>query len=242
MTDGLPPLHVREWGRGDRTVVLLHGFMGSSDSWRRVGAALADDGWRVLAPDLPGHGRSAPDPALTVPRAAASVVAALRARSAGTPAVAVGHSYGGVVLAAARVELRPARTILVDAVPRFRGGVDRAALLAGYARDRRTRTEDELRRTRPHYGAEEVRVEAAAAEAFDPETAAAVASSADGAWPLPAGAVVIRARPSAYVDDEDAAALRRAGVVVRDVPGAAHSVWYSHYDAFMTALRASLPG
>lgn len=234
-------LHVREWGEGDRTAVLLHGSMGSADSWWRVGPALAETGWRVLALDLPGHGRSPRDPRLTVPRAARAVVATLRARSVVAPGLAVGHSYGGVVLAAAREELRPARTVLVDAVPRFRGSGDRAELLAGYARDRLTRTEGELRRTRPHYGDEDVRVEAAAADAFDPETAAALASSADGAWPLPAGAVVIRARPSVYVTDEDAGALAEAGVVLRDVPGAAHSVWYSHYDAFMTALRASIP-
>ncbi|GAB3105898.1 alpha/beta fold hydrolase [Isoptericola nanjingensis] len=235
-------LRVREWGEGDRTAVLLHGFMGSADSWWRVGPALAEAGWRVLAPDLPGHGRSPRDPRLTVPRAARAVVATLRARTVVAPGLAVGHSFGGVVLAAAREELRPARTVLVDAVPRFHGGGARAALLAGYARDRRARTADELRRTRPHYGDEDVRVEAAAADAFDPETGAAVASSADGAWPLPDGAVVIRASPSAFVTDEDAAALARDGVVVRDVPGAAHSVWYSHYDAFMAALRASLPG
>jgi len=138
VTDDPSLLHVREWGDGDRAAVLLHGFMGSSDSWWRVGPALAETGWRVLALDLPGHGRSPRDPRLAVPRAARAVVATLRARSVAAPGLAVGHSYGGVVLAAAREELRPARAVLVDAVPRFRGGGDRAELLAGYARDRRT--------------------------------------------------------------------------------------------------------
>ncbi|MGF0115172.1 alpha/beta fold hydrolase [Promicromonospora sp. Marseille-Q5078] len=235
-------LHVREWGAGDRTAVLLHGFMGSADSWWRVGPALAAGGWRVLALDLPGHGGSPRDPALSVARAAAAVVATVRDRSAPAPELAVGHSYGGVVLAAARDELRPRRTVLVDAVPRFRGGGDRVELRARYARDRLARTADELRRTRPHYGEQDVRVEVAAAEAFDPDTAAAVASSPDGAWPLPPGAVVVRAAPSTFVTDDDAASLRRDGVVVRDVAGAAHSVWYSHYDEFMAAICAAVPG
>lgn len=234
-------LHGREWGDGDRTAVLLHGFMGSADSWWRVGPELAADGWRVLALDLPGHGRSPRDPRLTVVRAASAVAATLRARDVEAPDLAVGHSYGGVVLSAAREELDPGRTVLVDAVSRFDGGGDRAHLHAEYARARRGRTYDDLRRTRPHYGERAARVEAASAEAFDPETAAAVLSSPGGSWPLPAGAVVIRASPSAYVSDEDAHALTGTGVVVRDVPGAAHSVWYSHFAEFMAVLRSVVP-
>ncbi|MFD6176103.1 MULTISPECIES: alpha/beta fold hydrolase [unclassified Isoptericola] len=241
MNGDLPRLHVREWGGGDRTALLLHGFMGSGDSWWRVGPALAESGWRVLAPDLPGHGSSPRDPQLTVPRAARAVVATFRERSTAGPEIAVGHSYGGVVLAAARAELRPARTVLVDALPRFRGGGDPVELRADYERDRRARTYDDLRRTRPHYGEQDARVEAAAAEAFDPVTAAAVVSSPDGDWPLPAGAAVIRPAPSAFVPDDDAARLAAGGVVVRDVPGAAHSVWYGHYEEFMAALREVLP-
>lgn len=48
--------------------------------------------------------------------------------------------------------------------------------------------------------------------------------------------ISVRAEPSAYVDDETAALHRGRGVIVRDVPGAAHSVWYSHFDEFVAAL------
>ncbi len=36
-------------------VILLHGFPQDGRCWARVGAALADDGYRVLAPDLRGY-------------------------------------------------------------------------------------------------------------------------------------------------------------------------------------------
>jgi hypothetical protein len=49
---------------------------------------------------------------------------------------------------------------------------------------------------------------------------------------------VVRALPSDYVSDEAAEAMRKNGVVVRDIPGASHSVWYSHFDEFMTLLPA----
>src|SRR3954469_434708 len=55
-------LHVAEKGDGN-PVVLLHGFPELAYSWRHQIDALADAGYRVLAPDMRGYGRSAaPDP------------------------------------------------------------------------------------------------------------------------------------------------------------------------------------
>ena len=39
------PLHVEEWGTGDRTAVLLHGLAGSSASWWELGPELARRGF-----------------------------------------------------------------------------------------------------------------------------------------------------------------------------------------------------
>lgn len=44
-------------GDGEETLLLIHGMAGSSDTWRRVMPRLAER-YRVIAPDLPGHGRS----------------------------------------------------------------------------------------------------------------------------------------------------------------------------------------
>src|SRR6266536_3950144 len=46
--------------RGD--VLLMHGFPESSYMWRDLMPALVGDGWRAIAPDLPGFGDSPPDP------------------------------------------------------------------------------------------------------------------------------------------------------------------------------------
>jgi haloalkane dehalogenase len=50
----------RRQSRGD--VLLLHGVPESSYMWRDLMPALVGDGWRAVAPDLPGFGGSAPDP------------------------------------------------------------------------------------------------------------------------------------------------------------------------------------
>jgi haloalkane dehalogenase len=56
-------LAYRESGPGDAPVVLLvHGYPESSYMWSDALVALADTGWRGVAPDLPGYGDSEPDP------------------------------------------------------------------------------------------------------------------------------------------------------------------------------------
>jgi pimeloyl-ACP methyl ester carboxylesterase len=53
------PFHVLSWG--DRTappVLLLHGVASNARTWWRIGPALAAAGYRVVAPDMPGHGRT----------------------------------------------------------------------------------------------------------------------------------------------------------------------------------------
>ncbi len=54
------PLVWHEWGQGE-PLVLLHGGAGSWRHWARNIPALARE-WRVLAPDMPGLGESAPPP------------------------------------------------------------------------------------------------------------------------------------------------------------------------------------
>ncbi|HJO95204.1 MAG TPA: alpha/beta hydrolase [Victivallales bacterium] len=45
-------------GEGDEYVVLLHGLFGNSGVWHKIMPALANDGFKVIAPDLPGYGWS----------------------------------------------------------------------------------------------------------------------------------------------------------------------------------------
>jgi haloalkane dehalogenase len=55
-------LAYRETGApSDRAVVLVHGYPESSFMWQHALPALADAGFRALAPDLPGYGDSEPD-------------------------------------------------------------------------------------------------------------------------------------------------------------------------------------
>src|SRR5262249_54648018 len=102
-------LNVREWGTGDRVAVLIHGITSDSTSWRRFGPDLAARGYRVLAPDLRGHGLSGRG--LYSPEAwAEDVLESVPPR----PELALGHSLGGIVLALAVDRLLPARAVYED--------------------------------------------------------------------------------------------------------------------------------
>lgn len=82
------------------TVVLLHGMPASAELWRGVLPRLAEAGYRVWAPDLPGYGntRIPADGDHSVAGAAEWVAAWLRAGGAGSPGHPVwlvGHDLGG---------------------------------------------------------------------------------------------------------------------------------------------------
>jgi pimeloyl-ACP methyl ester carboxylesterase len=89
-------LHVAEAGAGP-LVVLLPGFPQFWWTWRHQIAALADAGFRVVAPDLRGYGASDKPPrgydAFTL---AADVAGLIRALGE-TDAVVVGHDWGATI-------------------------------------------------------------------------------------------------------------------------------------------------
>jgi proline iminopeptidase len=91
-------LHVHEMGEG-RPLVALHGGPGLDGSvWFPGLAPLADEGWRILALDHRGNGRSdAGDPARwTVPQMADDVEEVLRRLALSDPVV-LGWSFGSFV-------------------------------------------------------------------------------------------------------------------------------------------------
>jgi pimeloyl-ACP methyl ester carboxylesterase len=86
-------------------VVLVHGLGGAASNWRLIAPALAA-GRRVIVPELPGHGGSAPlDGAASLDPFAEALLAVAEAEDA-MPAPWIGHSLGGLVALRAAA-LRP---------------------------------------------------------------------------------------------------------------------------------------
>ena len=103
------------------TIVLVHGLGDEADSWRRILPPLASAGLRVLAPDLPGFGRSAAPGRINLARHGEAVLRLLEAAdvSPARPAVLAGSSMGGAVIQ----EAARKRPDLVKALIFIDGGI-----------------------------------------------------------------------------------------------------------------------
>jgi pimeloyl-ACP methyl ester carboxylesterase len=86
-----------------RLVVFVHGTPGNARGWSDY-LMHAPLGFHYIAVDRPGFGNSGPDEAVvSLPEQAAAVAAVIRAQAAG-PAILVGHSLGGPVIAQTAVD------------------------------------------------------------------------------------------------------------------------------------------
>ncbi|WP_170181788.1 alpha/beta fold hydrolase [Phreatobacter stygius] len=77
-------------------LLLIHGSPGEGRAWNRV-VPLLDRQFRVLTPDLPGYGGSAPLPEAGGGTAAMAADVGELVASLGEPVFLAGHSYGGNV-------------------------------------------------------------------------------------------------------------------------------------------------
>lgn len=126
------PVHYLVRGEGP-PVVLVHGVLAWSYTWRKNLGAIAGAGYRVLAPDLLGHGFSDRTRGLgyTLDHQTEMLAGFLRTL-AGRPAILVGHSMGGDIalrLAVRYPELLQA-LVLVSAAGYLQGGVSANLLRA----------------------------------------------------------------------------------------------------------------
>lgn len=99
-------------GEGTQEIVFLHGVTSHGRHARRLAEDGLGAGWRVLAPDLLGHGDSPNEPPWSIDRHVEAVVSIV----GHTPRVWVGHSFGGRLAfeIAARHPALVERLVLLD--------------------------------------------------------------------------------------------------------------------------------
>ena len=100
MVDGIELYYIEDGPADGPPVILLHGFGGSTFTWRETIPALADAGYRVIAYDRPPYGLSEKSADIDVSGSAyADQLAGLMDALDIESAVLVGHSAGGDVIA-----------------------------------------------------------------------------------------------------------------------------------------------
>ena len=113
---------VREWGRGDRLALLLHGFPDDADSMAPLAARLSAAGYRCVAPFMRGYAPSGPgrDYGLA---SLGDDVGGLVTALGHADALVVGHDWGALATYAALrrhpARVRVAVTLSVPPVPAF---------------------------------------------------------------------------------------------------------------------------
>jgi pimeloyl-ACP methyl ester carboxylesterase len=264
-------LATRTWGPagdGRPLALLLHGITSSSRTWWRLGPALAERGYEVLAPDLRGHGGSPrSERGLGPADLAADVAETVAVHHGGTRGdggaavdLLVGHSLGALVsLALLATRPRFARRLLLEDPPGPLG-IDWAELAAGIEYDAGRAHQDpaalraELERENPSWppGEAEQRV----ADYTDCD-AAAIAAALRGGVPFDlAGLAATVELPVLLVLADEAAGSSLVGAdraalvaavrqgTVRVLP-AGHSVHREALDAYLLAMDewlAAVPG
>ena len=111
-------MYVREEGSGPDVLFLLHGLGDHSYAFRHAIGPLARAGWRVIAPDLPGFGRSPKPRAVLTLDGQAAVLERILEERAIPRAVFLGHSLG----ASLAIRMRASRAARVRALVLCGGG------------------------------------------------------------------------------------------------------------------------
>lgn len=224
-------LHVHDEGTGDRTAIVIHGGMSDHGTWHAVTARLVARGYRVVAPDLRGHGRS-PRGTYTPELLAEDLVENLPEGAD----VAIGHSLGGLALSLAVERLRPARAVYSD--PGFLLGTMEFATKDFMVRMVTEATPESIRAMNPRWSDEDVVAEEAGFRRFDITFFDALRNFPADYLPVPPvrPALVQIGDPSLTITPQAAAELEQRGFEVRVVPNAGHCIHRDDIDGFMRSL------
>jgi non-heme chloroperoxidase len=112
-------IYYRDWGTGP-AMVFSHGWPLSSEAWSGQMLFFAEQGYRVIAHDRRGHGKSAQTPAHNDMNSYADDLATVMDQLEVKDAVMVGHSTGGGEVAryiGRHGTKRVAKAVLISAVP-----------------------------------------------------------------------------------------------------------------------------
>jgi pimeloyl-ACP methyl ester carboxylesterase len=228
-------LRVRTWGTGARTALLVHGLSDDSETWWRVGPALADLGFTVLAPDLRGHGRSGRADGYAFTDFAQDLIDTFPVEVD----LALGHSLGAITLALAAGRLQPRRTVLVDPAwlrPR------REVPLGGPL----PKSAAELGPAAASWGPTDTAADLASNARLDPRVASALIDELGPDQHLepppavPQGALVVVPERAPSLPVQAHPAVQALGYEIRTLPGVGHVIHRDDFQAFMDVVRDQL--
>lgn len=232
------PLNVMSWGdpAATRTAVCLHGITANAGAMTQPGRLLARQGWRVIAPDMRGHGES---PRGDGDFSFASLLADFARAVPPEPDVLIGHSFGGTLAQLGVLDgvFRPRALVLEDPVSHFADQATPTAMLA-WDEANLPRTIEGILGLNPGWSRLDAAWKLVSMEQIDFADARA-AFAGNAPWDLRGRAAELAARvPTVWIlpevsrfvpaDDQDRLRREVGARAVVALPGVGHSV---HRDA-----------
>lgn len=111
-------INTLNWGRGtEHLVILVHGALAHAECWSMIAPHLVNQTNRIIAVDLAGMGNSAWQEHYSIEGHINNICDIIKFHKGYKQVTLVGHSYGGIITAAAHHYLSPiikTRLILVD--------------------------------------------------------------------------------------------------------------------------------
>jgi pimeloyl-ACP methyl ester carboxylesterase len=236
---------VARWGDGDGTALLVHGLSSSKEGWWRVGPALADLGYTVVAPDLRRHGEAPASGSMSIDQLATDLLGLGERWD-----VVLGHSLGGaaVVRATVRHPSWAGRLVLEDpALVMPDPDAARAILLADFEHPLTGVAQERLN---PTWHPTDCEIKAEALEASGPEVVeAAITDNPD--WNVVAETASLDVPTLVVGADPERGALvpPALGTSLEDlndrltyarVAGGSHSMHRDELDAFLEVVTGWL--
>ncbi|PPG64252.1 hypothetical protein C5C27_03870 [Rathayibacter sp. AY2B7] len=231
-------LFVRDYGGpGERVALLLHGLGADSRIWYALVPTLHEHGYRVVAPDLAGHGGSPASPAYSPERWASDV----RASVLQTPDLVIGHGLGAVIAARLAPEYGADRLVLLDPAFSDARGLTSALHRGGSVAHVEKGDADSLRHRHPIWTDEQIELDVSAHALWDQDSAGGLtargAAEAPESFPVPTLAVL----PEDPLGHGSlGGVLAGRGVEVRTVPGGGASILREDRAALIASLEDRL--
>ncbi len=91
------PVHIWDSKKGDKTILLLHGYLETLYIFEDFAQALEKEGYRVIMLDLPGHGLSGSNKDINTMEFSATVAVDVLKKCGVDCAYVAGHSMGGYI-------------------------------------------------------------------------------------------------------------------------------------------------
>ncbi len=236
-------LSVSHWGTGPGRALLVHGISSNADGWWRVGPAVAEMGYEVVAPDLRGHGTSGPGDEYTLAAYARDLV-----ELGSEWDLVLGHSLGGaaVTLAAVSDPSFAKKIILEDpalVIPDTASALE--WLLEPFAGEV---TAESVAAASPGWHPEDARIKAEALRQSGAEPVRRTVADneewnvLEAAMSLKTPTLLVGADPSngAILPPALGESLAASNPALRFVwiPKGSHSIHRDEFDAFMAAVEA----